>query len=389
MRRRLFSVAAILVAVSVVPISAAGARPMAGRADSRALTSDLAMAAPTPTPTASPMNVYAATGVGMFTAAVMSIPQRVYVPDEMTGRVVVIDPRTYRIIRRFAVGAKPEHVTPDWDLRRLFVDAALGGRLTVIDPKRNRPIGRHLVPGPYNLYFSLDGRKAIVVLDSRLSGGEYGGARQLYFYNRRTWRLLKSIRIRWAGANHMDFSADGRYALLSLEYSGYLVKVDIARMAVVRAMLIGGSPVDVRLAPDGRVFYNANQRRGGVYLIDPVRMRKVGFIRTGRGAHGLAISRDGTRLYVTNRLAGTISAIDFTTRRVVARWRVGGSPDMISVSADGTRLWVSNRFNGIVTVVDAVSGRVVRRIRVGGHPHGLTFFPQPGRFSLGHNGNYR
>ncbi len=320
----------------------------------------------------------------MFAPAVKSVRPRVYVPDEATGRVIVIDPQTYRIIARFAVGPRPEHVTPDWDLRRLLVNVTFGGRLTIIGTRRGRPIGRHVVPSPYNLYFSLDGRKAIVVFDSRLPGG-----RQLYFYDRRTWRLLKAVRIRWAGANHMDFSADGRYALLSTEYSGFVVKVDIARMAVVRALFVGGSPVDIRLAPDGRLFYNANQRRGGVALIDPIRMRKVGFLRTGRGAHGLAISRDATQLYVTNRLAGTISVIDFGTRRVVATWRTGGSPDMMSVSADGTRLWVSNRFNGIVTVVDTASGRVVKRIRVGGRPHGLAFFPQPGRLCLGHTGNYR
>jgi hypothetical protein len=32
---------------------------------------------------------------------------------------------------------------------------------------------------------------------------------------------------------------------------------------------------------------------------------------------------------------------------------------------------------------------VIRRIEVGGDPHGLAYFPQPGRFSLGHNGVYR
>ncbi len=339
---------------------------------------------PTPTPAPTPINVYRWTGVGMFSPTVAADPFRVYVPDEASGTVIVINPRTFKIVGRYRVGASPEHVTPDWDLRRLYVEAVFSNRLTIIDPRTARPIGSRTVPGPYNLYFSLDGRKAIVILDSSLAG-----AHQVYFYDRRTWRLLKALRIPWAGADHLDFTADGRYALLSTEYSGYLVKIDIARMVVVKSLYVGGRPIDVRLAPDGRWFYVANQARGGVSVIDPIRMRQVAFLRTGRGAHGLAISRDTRRLYVTNRLAGTLSVIDFATRRVVATWRIGGSPDMIAVSADGTQLWISNRYGGTVSVINARTGHRIALIRTGGRPHGLAFFPEPGRVSLGHNGIYR
>lgn len=334
-------------------------------------------------------NVYAGAGAGMFSPAVAGLPARVYVPDELNGTVVVIDPATFKILYRYKVGASPEHVTPDWDLRRLYVEAAFADRLTVISPKTGRPTGHHTVPGPYNLYFSLDGTKAIVVLDSRLSGSAYAGAHQLYFYDRRTWHLIKAVRIPWAGADHLDFSADGSYFLISTEYSGWLAKVDVKRMAVTDALFVGGRPIDVRLAPDGRVFYVANQGTNGVSIIDPVLMRRIGFIKTGRGAHGLAISRDARSLYVTNRLAGSLSVIDFATRRLIHTWHIGGTPDMIAVSPDGTQLWISNRYSGTVTVVNAQTGHLIKVIRVGGHPHGLAYFPEPGTISLGHNGIYR
>ncbi len=325
----------------------------------------------------------------MFAPAVAGLKPRVYVPDEQFGTVIVIDPLTFKIVGRFKAGASPEHVTPDWDMRRLYAEASYAGKLTVIDPVSARPIGVHRVPGPYNLYFTLDGRTAIVVRDSSRSGTTHSGPIQLYFYDRSTWHLRKAVRIPWAGADHLDFSADGKYLLLSTEYTGHVVKVDVARMAVMGKVDVGGNPVDVRLAPDGRLFYVANQGLGGVSVVDPVRMRTVGFIHTGRGAHGLAISRDATRLYVTNRLAGTLSVIDFATRRVVATWRVGSSPDMIALSADGTQLWISNRYGGTVSVVSSKNGRVLATIRTGGRPHGLTYFPEPGRFSIGHNGMYR
>ena len=336
-----------------------------------------------------PANVYANTRLGMFSPAVAGFPTRVYVPDEASGTLIEIDPTTFRIVARFPIGSSPEHVTPDWDLHRLYVESTFSGQLTEIDPVTGRTTGTIPVPNPYNLYFSVDGSLAIDVVDRQARRGQAPIGAQLYFYDRTSWHLRKALDIPFAGADHLDFSADGRYLLISTEYSGYVVKVDMTSLSVASSRFIGGSPTDVRLSPDGHVFYVANQVRNGVSVFDPIAMREIAFIPTGSGAHGLAISRDATRLYVTNRIAGTMSVIDFATRRVVATWRIGGSPDMIAVSADGRQLWISNRYNGSVSVVDASSGRVIATIRTGGRPHGLAFFPTPGQFSLGHNGNNR
>ena len=83
--------------------------------------------------------------------------------------------------------------------------------------------------------------------------------------------------------------------------------------------------------------------------------------------------------------------IDFATRAVVATWTVpgGGSPDMGSVSPDGTELWLSGRYHGEVYVFDTATGQLKHRIKTGAGTHGLTYFPQPGRYSMGHTGNFR
>jgi YVTN family beta-propeller protein len=304
----------------------------------------------------------------------------VYVPDEQAGTVVVIDPVSMKIVARYHVGRLPHHVTPSWDLKTLYVNNMESNRLTEIDPVTGKPVGSRAIAAPYNLYFTPDGSKAIIVAEP---------LNRLDVYDRITWRLLRHIAIPHAGPNHLDFSSDGRYLIVSTEFAGYLVKVDLVRMRISRSLYVGGQPVDVKLSPDGSVFYNANMKRGGVSIIDPVAMREVGFLPTGLEAHGMAISRDATRLYVSNRMSGTISVIDFASRRVVATWKVGFSPDMITISADGSRLWTSDRFDGRVTVVNTANGRVVKVIRVDAAPHGLTYFPQPGRISLGHNGVYR
>jgi len=311
---------------------------------------------------------------------VAGVVPRVYVPNSDDNTVDVIDPASFRVVDHFAVGRLPQHVTPAWDLQTLYVGDDQGNSLIPIDPRLGKPGTPIPVDDPYNLYFTPDGSKAVVVAE-RLH--------RLDFRDPKTWALVKSVSVPFAGVDHADFSADGTQMFISCEFSGWVVRVDLARMEVTGQLNLGGQPVDVKFAPDGTVFYVANQKRGGVSVVDAPTMRELRFIPTGKGAHGLYPSRDASALYVSNRGEGTVSVLDFSTGRVTATWRIGGSPDMGGVSPDGTQLWLSGRYNGEVYVIDTRTGSLLHRIAVGRGPHGLSFFPQPGRFSMGHTGVYR
>jgi DNA-binding beta-propeller fold protein YncE len=192
----------------------------------------------------------------------------------------------------------------------------------------------------------------------------------------------------------MDFTADGRTLLASCEFSGRMIAVDVRRERLVRTIALPGGPSDmpqdVKLSPDGTIFYVADMHAGGLWEIDAHTFRVIGFLRTGAGAHGLYPSRDARDLYVSNRSAGTVSVVSFATRRVVATWQIpGGSPDMGGVSADGRTLWLSGRYNSEVYAISTRTGRLLARIPVGAGPHGVCVWPQPGRYSLGHTGILR
>ena len=313
--------------------------------------------------------------------------------------MTVIDARTYRVLRTFPTGALPQHVVPAYDLTTLWVANNLGGTLTPIDPTTGQEGASVPVDDPYNLYFTPDGRFAIVVAERR---------RRLDVRDAHTMALVQSLPVQCKGVDHMEFTADGRFAVATCEFSGQLVKVDLEARAVVGYLTLdpGGldstaMPQDIRSSPDGRVFYVADMKANGVFLVDPEAFRRVGFIPTGRGTHGIYPSRDGRLLYITNRGwnttaggrrgPGSVTVLDPRTEQIVATWVVpgGGSPDMGNVTADGTELWVSGRYDEEVYVFDTGTGQLTHRIKVGREPHGLCVWPQPGRYSLGHTGNMR
>jgi YVTN family beta-propeller protein len=317
---------------------------------------------------------------------VRGVPSRIYVPNSGSNTVDVIDPNTYRVVAHYAVGAEPQHVTPSWDLRTLYADNDHGNSLTPIDPRTGRPKGRAIrVADPYNMYFTPDGQYAIVVAEA---------LQRLDFRNAHTFRLHHGVKVTCNGVDHMDFSADGRSLFASCEFSGSMIRVNLAREKVTGRLRLGngnGAPQDVRLAPNGRLLYVADMINGGVWKVDPRSFRVVGFLRTGAGAHGLYPSRDGHELYVTNRGDGTISVVSFASRRVIRKWRLPGtaSPDMGGVSISGHVLWLSGRYSSRVYAIDTRDGHVIATIKVGKGPHGLSVWPQPGRHSLGHTGNMR
>ena len=379
-------------------------------------------------PVIDPRNLYSETAAGKISAALRGDLERIYVPNLRSNDVYVVDPAVMKVVDRFKVGIGPQHIVPAWDLRTLWVTNNAEGRndgsLTPLDPRTGKPGKAIAVDDPYNMYFTPDGKSAIVVAEAR---------HRLDFRDPRTMAMQYSIDAPGCpGINHADFAIDGRFAIFTCEFSGTLVKIDLVNRKVAGYLPLQmpstrfkevkgprsaagkvwepgeteictvkrGMPQDIRSSPDGKRFYIADMHADGVHVVDSESFKEVGFIATGIGAHGLYPSRDGKSLYVANRGShrihgprlgnGGVTVIDFATEKIVARWAVpgGGSPDMGNVSADGKWLWLAARYDDVIYRFDTATGAVAQ-ITVGAEPHGLTVWPQPGRYSLGHTGNLR
>jgi len=391
LHRRLLLLAALVAAAADLP-SVAQISPGKG--------------GPAPAPAAAPgmpavidaSNLYSEAASGRMSAAVSGALARVYVPNVKSNDVYVIDPATFKVVDRFRVGVNPQHVVPSWDLRTLWVannaEGRTDGALTPIDPTTGKPGAAKPVDDPYNMYFTPDGGSAIVVAEA---------LKRLDFRHPQTMVLQSSLATpQCDGINHADFAIDGSYVIFTCEFQGGLVKIDPVNRKVLGYLKLskGGMPQDIRVSPDGKLFYVADMKADGVFIVNGETFAEIGFIATGVGTHGLYPSRDGKKLYITNRGSnkmhgppggkGSVSVLDFATRKIEATWPIpgGGSPDMGNVSADGKLLWVSGRYDNVVYAIDTTTG-AVKTVRVGKEPHGLTVWPQPGRYSLGHTGNMR
>ncbi|WP_026377812.1 YncE family protein [Aestuariimicrobium kwangyangense] len=344
-------------------------------------------------------DVYSRTRAGMLSPAVAHDPAMLYVPDAKGSTVTVISQTTRKVVEVLKVGYLSQHVVPSYDLSRLLVNSSQANRLTSIDPVTTHTVKDLPVPRPYNLYFTPDGRSAVVMVEEHNT---------IEFADPQTFKPTTRIQEPTCkGPNHADFSANGRFFVVTCEFSGELLKISTTEHRIVDRMKLDPTasardaapsdmgmsmPQDVRLSPDGRTFYVADMGTNELRLIDALTFRQVRTIGMPKHPHGLYPSRDGKLLYISDRGAGKVSVLDFATHAIVDTWTIpgGGSPDMGGVSADGRTLWLSGRYDGVVYGFDTATGTLVARIKSGYvNPHGLCVWPQPGRYSLGHTGNMR
>jgi len=333
-------------------------------------------------------DIYAADRPNKLSAVVKNFPQRVYVPNHGSNTVTELDPKTFKVIRTFAVPAGPQHIVPSWDLKTLWVNDNAGNYLTPINPMTGLPGKSIYVHDPYNLYFTPNGKYAVVMAESD---------KQIVFRDPHTMAIKKTVKVPCAGVNHADWSADGTFFVVSCEFSGQLLLLDTAKMKILKTAKLPHTftkkpmPQDVKLSPDGNTFYIADMMSNGVWTMRANAFGTFGFIHTGVEAHGIYVTRDSRYALISNRGEGSISVLRFSDNALIAKWKIpgGGSPDMGGISSDGRQFWISGRYDNVVYVFDIVHGKFLRRIKVGKEPHGLAIYPQPGRYSLGHTGIFR
>ncbi|MCV2354796.1 YncE family protein [Paucibacter sp. B2R-40] len=304
----------------------------------------------------------------------------VIVLNSLDADISVVDPISFKQIKRIPTGKEPHHLYLSPDQKSLLVANALGDSLTFLDPHTAEV--QRVVRGihdPYHLRFSPDMKWLITA------------ANRLDYVNFYSWtpadkaeplKLVKRISAPKT-PSHLAIDSKSSTLFVSLQDSNELLAVDLATQAPRWKITVGEMPADIFLTADDKHLLVALTGDAVVEVYDvsaagttPPKLVKR--LPTGKGAHSFRAWGDHRHVLVSNRVANTISKIDTQTLTVVDQFPGPSGPDDMEVLGDGKTILVNSRWAGKLTEIDTQTKKVVRQVKVGKSPHGVfTLDSQP------------
>ena len=295
-----------------------------------------------------------------------TVKDPIFVLNSKDAEVSVIDPASWKEVKRIPTGKEPHHLYLTPDEKSLIIANALGDSLLFVDPRTaevQRTV-RHILD-PYQLRFSRD-MQWFVTVGNRLNHVD------IYRWNGTDLTLAKRIPT-GKTPSHVWIDSKSVMAYVSMQDSDELVAIDLPHQQLVWRLKTGPLPADVFGTPDDHYLLVGLTGGSGVEVYDATQnpARLVRTIPTGQGAHAFRSAGDQRHVFVSNRVADTVSKIDFTTMTVVDNYPGPSGPDCMDLTSDGRYLLLSSRWAGRMSVIDTQTHRVVRQVKVGKSPHGV------------------
>lgn len=301
-----------------------------------------------------------------FAATAAHAANPILVLNSLDANISVIDPTTWKEVKRIPTGKEPHHLYLTPDSKSVIVANATGDSLTFVDPK-TAEVQRVIqgISDPYHLRFSPD-MKWFVTAANRLNHID------IYRWDGQEPKLVKRIAT-GKTPSHLWIDSKSRTIYSSMQDSDELVAIDIATQSLKWRTKTGQMPADLYGSPDDKFVFVALTGSDGVQVFDVsgAEPQLVKTIKTDKGAHAFRATGDGRHLFVSNRVANTISKLDMVSQTVVDRYPGPSGPDCMDVSPDGRYIYLSSRWAGKMSVIDTVERKVVNQVKVGKSPHGI------------------
>jgi YVTN family beta-propeller protein len=307
---------------------------------------------------------------------------RVYISNEGSGDLTVIDPEKMVAMATVPIGKRARGIHASADGKQIFV--ALSG-----SPSAPPGVDESTLPPPDK---SLDGIGIFDVAQNKLLRKVPGGSDPEQFAIGRDGLLYVSNEDA-AGLSFVDpvkgnvlatvttgaepegvtLSPDAKFVYVTSEDKGTVAVVDTAARQAVKTIPVGRRPRGIVFLPDGSRAYITNENDATVSVIDTAKLEVVQTISVGAGLKpmGMAMTRDGSKLYITTGRGKKVVVLEPATGNIAASFEVGDRPWGIALSPDEKLLFTANGPSNDVSIVDVATRTVLKKVKVGEKPWGV------------------
>ena len=308
-------------------------------------------------------------------------PYLVYVTNEGSGDLSVIDPNKSEAIDRIELGKRPRGM----EARGKNIFVALSG-----SPAAPPGVDESTLPPPDR---SADGIGVVDLSQRKVVRKLFGGSDPEEFAIGKDGRFMYVANEDAAGLSVIDLASgnvlktvpageepegvtitpDGKFVYVTSENDGIVTVINTADASVVKTIKVGRRPRSISFLPDGSKAFVTNENDAALTVIDAVKQEAVRSIPLDAELKpmGQAMTKDGSRLYVSAGRGKKVVVLDTAGEKVIASFEVGQRPWGLALSPDDKMLFTANGPSNDVSVVDVATQSVVRRIKVGERPWGV------------------
>lgn len=290
---------------------------------------------------------------------------RVYVANESSNSVTVIDALTFKVIATVETKNFSTHdLALSRDGTRLYATNLASGRLSVIDTKALETIA--------SIYTGTRCHVVALTNDNRFAWIANIGDDSISIVGTDDYRIVGTIAAVGKGPTGLTFSRDGSFAYVSNQGDKTVAVVDTASYRVIKTIPVGSNPHFLTLGPDGRIW-GANSGGNDIYVIDPATQTKVAIFEVGPNPQQITFAYKGMvgpNAYVTVSGANHVAVVSINNNRmqVVERIPVGDKPNGILANTEGTRIYVGNEGSNDLQVIDTGTNTLIATTLVGRKP---------------------
>jgi YVTN family beta-propeller protein len=339
-----------------------------------------------------------------FAAAAPAASYRVYVTNERSGDLTVIEGGDFNVIATVPVGKRPRgiHVSPDG--KTVYV--AVSGTPIEAPPQldaHGNPIFEKKKGGDDDdddagADKSADGIVMLDVAAGKLTGKLNAGSdpeefalsrdgRNIYISNEDV-KTASVIDIKGAKVAHIipvsqepegvTTTPDGKQFYVTCEAGGDIYVIDTTSYQVTSHFKVNGRPRSVAFLSNGTIGFVPSESAGEFNVVDALKAEVIKTISLPTGSRPMhaTVAADDQRLYLSNGRAGTISVIDTHNYQLLSLIKVGTRPWGIGISPDGKYLFAANGPSNDVSVVDLGAGKEIMRVKAGSSPWGIAIVAQ-------------
>jgi YVTN family beta-propeller protein len=311
---------------------------------------------------------------------------RVYVSNETSGDMTVIDSSNFEVVENVHLGKRPRgiHASPDGK----FIYIALSGSpiggpnvdestlppadktadgIGVFDIAQNKIV--KVIQGgsdPENFAVSADG-KWIYVSNEDDEG--------IGFVDLSTGLLVPPTIKTGEEPEGVTLSPDGTLIYSTAEADGTVSVIDTATRKLVKTFKVGRRPRNIVFMPDGKHAYVNAENDGNICILDTEKNVMTGTVPLGKPGvvkpMGMVLSKDGSKLYVTTGRGKSVFVVNTADNKVETSFEVGERPWGIGISPDGKMLFTANGPSQDISIIDTATNVVIKKVKCTGGPWGI------------------